>query len=280
MKDYQNTLFPYAYNILGSIEDSKDAIQEILIKYHSRQNDHIENDMGYLVKAVINESINIKKKRQRMYGDSIWLPEPVATEVADGSVDSSEIISYSLLVLLEKLSTKERAVFILKEAFEYSHKEIAEVLGLTIENSRKLLSRAKSKLDNSTDTVSTNTPMVSKEYMGKYINSIRSGDIKTLEKMLSEEITLMADGGNEIKVVRELTQGLKNAIKLLLFVFKTYQKEQTIEVSQINHQPALLFFEEGVLVNCQVFQVSENKIVQIHTQLAPKKLKPLAAQLS
>ena len=280
MKDYQDTLFPYAYNILGSVEDAKDAIQEILIRYHAKQKDHIENDMGYLVKAVINESINIKKKRQRRYSDSIWLPEPVATEVSDGSVDSSEIISYSLLVLLEKLSTRERAVFILKEAFDYAHKEIAEVLGLTVENSRKLLSRAKTKLGNSTDTVPRNASMVSKEYMGKYINSIRNGDIKTLEKMLSTEITLMADGGEEIKVVRELTQGIKNVLKLLFFVFKTYQKEQTIEVSQINHQPALLFFENGVLVNCQVFQIEENRIVQIHTQLDSNKLKPLTAQLS
>lgn len=279
MEDYQNILFPYAYNILGSSEDAKDAIQEILVKYHIKRKDHIENDTGYLVKSVINQSINIKKSRQRRQSSSIWLPEPVATEHADATIDRSAIISYSILVLLEKLLARERAVFILKEAFDYSHKEIADVLDLSVENSRKLLSRAKNKLGAMDNSSPIKPSPVSEAYMNNYIDSIKNGDVKRLEKMLSEEIALAADGGGEIKVVRELTQGIRDALKLLLFVFKTYQKEQTIKISQMNHQPALLFYENGVLVNCQVFDVEKNKIKQIYTQLAPKKLNSLARTL-
>ena len=80
------------------------------------------------------------------YGDE-WLPEPIATEEADKAVRLNDIAAYSLLILLEKLNPKERAVFILKEGFDYAHEEIADVLSTTVESSRQLLSRAKRKLD-------------------------------------------------------------------------------------------------------------------------------------
>ncbi|WP_422350586.1 sigma-70 family RNA polymerase sigma factor [Flagellimonas sp.] len=275
MEDYQNKLFPYAYNILGSADDAKDAIQEILIKYQDVKNQAVQNEMGYLVRSVINESINLKKKRQLGLSDALWLPEPIATDATDEQIDSSAIISYSMMVLLEKLTPKERAVFILKEAFGYSHKEIGLVLEMTLENSRKLLSRGRSRLRSLKRGVSMDHAKVPKAYLERYVDSIRSGDIKNLEQMLSEDIMVSADGGDEIQVVRELTRGLKAAVKLLLFVFKTYQQKNKIVVSEVNHQPALLYYQAGVLVNCQIFQIEDGKIVQIHAQLAPNKLKAL-----
>nr|WP_299383958.1 sigma factor-like helix-turn-helix DNA-binding protein [Allomuricauda sp.] len=276
MEDYQNKLFPYAYNILGSSDDAKDAVQEILAKFHEVPKTTVQNEMGYLIRSVVNESINLKKKRQRALLGQMWLPEPVTTEQTDDSIDSSVIISYSLMVLLEKLSTKERAVFILKEAFDYSHKEIGVVLDFSIENSRKLLSRARTKLEAyKKHNELGGSSAVSNEYMQLYVDSIRNGDVKILEKMLSEEVVLAADGGGEIKVVRELTRGLKAAVKLLLYVFQTFQVQNTIKVGQVNHQPALLYYQDGVLVNCQIFQISNDKIVRIYAQLAPKKLKVL-----
>ncbi|WP_420399035.1 sigma-70 family RNA polymerase sigma factor [Flagellimonas sp.] len=280
MEDYQNKLFPYAYNILGSADDAKDAIQEILIKYQDVKNQAVQNEMGYLVRSVINESINLKKKRQLGLSDALWLPEPIATDTTDEQIDSSAIISYSMMVLLEKLSPKERAVFILKEAFGYSHKEIGLVLEMTLENSRKLLSRGRSRLRSLKRGVSIDHAKVPKAYLKRYVDSIRSGDVKNLEQMLSEDIMVSADGGDEIQVVRELTQGLQAAVKLLLYVFKTYQQKNKIVVTEVNHQPALLYYQDGVLVNCQIFQIEDGKIVQIHAQLAPNKLKALKSAVN
>ena len=91
MKNYHDILFPYAYNILGSSEDAKDVIQDILIKYLSIDNDHIENEIGYLTKSVINQSINVKKKKKAISTDSIWLPEPISTERADKNINTEEM---------------------------------------------------------------------------------------------------------------------------------------------------------------------------------------------
>lgn len=277
MEDYQKQLFPYAYNILGSTEDAKDAIQEIVVKYHLKSKKSIENETGYLIRSVINESINLKKKMQRSYADSMWLPEPVFTDSNYDGLDSSEIISYSMLVLLEKLSSKERAVFILREAFDYSHQEIAAVLNLTLQNSRKLLSRAKLKLEGyQSHRKAISSTNASKEFLQGYIRSIREGDVQSLEKLLSEDVSLAADGGGEIQVVRELTQGVMAAIKLLLYVYKTYQRQQQIEIGSINHQPALLYYEDRKLVNCQIFQISNGKIEKIFAQLTPDKLNAIS----
>ena len=132
MEDTRNLLITYAYNILGSYEDAKDIVQDAYLKALDTAFDTIENKKAYLIRTVINLSINRKKRQQKLVNQypGEWLPEPVATERADTAIIRKEILSYSLMVLLEKLNTKQRAVFILKEAFDYDHKEIASVLDI------------------------------------------------------------------------------------------------------------------------------------------------------
>lgn len=273
MKNYQNKLFPYAYNILGSSEDAKDAVQDCIEKFLATEKTHIKNETGYLIKMVINQSINIKKKKSKTTVNSIWLPEPLATENADTSINQEDIISYTLLVLLEKLTPKERAVFILKEAFDYSHKNISEITDFTIENSRKLLSRAKIKLALSkTETVNYNPPNT-ETYLKNYVSAFKNGDIKGLEKMLSEDISLYADGGKDIKVVRAYTTGRTACIKLLRYVHKTYLSSLTVKTTTINHLPAILFYQDNNLINCQVFEFENQKIKQVFSIVDPEKLK-------
>ena len=277
MENYQDKLFPYAYNILGSSEDAKDAVQDVLEKYFSTKKAGIENPKGYLIKAVINQSINIKQRKQRISSESIWLPEPIATESSDDHLHSEDIIAYSMLVLLEKLNPRERAVFILKEAFDYSHQEIAATLECTIENARKLLSRAKGKLFFGKQEDNPNAPpKVLSSYMKNYIQAIKNGDTETLEKMLADDISLAADGGSKIKVVRELTVGKADTSELLFYVYRTFQRLQTITLSWVNHQPALLFYKNDKLAACQVFDIKNHKINHIYAVLDPRKLKALS----
>lgn len=274
MQDYQHTLFPYAYNILGSAEDARDAIQDVLVSYISADRDAIENEKNYLVRSVINQSINIKKRKQKIIGDTTWLPEPVATEQADTNLKRTEIISYSMLVLLEHLNPRERATFILKEAFDYSHEEIAGVLSVTVENSRKLLSRAKSKLAISRE-VKQDAWIPGNSYLENYIAVIKSGDTQALEKMLSADISVTTDGGGRVSIVRELTQGVQATMDLMVYVYHAYQQSLTMIQKTINHQPALLFYNGDLLTNCQVFDIDKasGQIRNIYSIVDPEKLK-------
>ncbi len=274
MQDYQRTLFSYAYNILGSVEDAKDAIQDVLVKYLGSARQDIADEKNYLIRGVINQSINLRKKKQRMAGDPMWLPEPVATEKADAGVNREEIISYSMMVLLEHLNPKERAAFILKEAYDYSHEDIAQALSITVESSRKLLSRAKGKLANPAKPIEE-TSLNAPAYLENYIAVIKSGDMQSLEKLLAQEVAVTTDGGGKIKIVSEFTAGIEAAAKLVMYVYQQYQQQFTIRHSFVNHQPALLFYDNGVLINCQIFDLEPDsgKIRHIYSMVDPEKLK-------
>src|SRR5688572_4244208 len=123
-------LFPYAYNILGAAENAKDVVQDILAKhYASTEQTNIHDLKNYLVRSLVNHAINTKKRLQKTLREGeVWLPEPIATnDTPDRELHLAEILSYSMLVLMERLSATERAVFILRESFDYSHDEIAAV---------------------------------------------------------------------------------------------------------------------------------------------------------
>lgn len=269
-------LFPYAYNILGSRNLAQDAIQEVMAKYLSGSSE-VDKPEAYLKKAVINQSINIKKKKQKTVStEEVWLPEPMATGTADENIIQEDILSYSLLFLLEQLNPKERAVFILKEAFAYKHKEIAEVLSCTVANSRKLLSRARSKVrkaDRHSDRILT-TDNHAKQ-IEAYLNAIRNRDVETLQTLLSEDVALYADGGEALDVVQRICKGKPDVSGLLIFAYHKFQRSQTVKSAIINHQPALLFYDNQQLKACQVyhFDESQQKIARICNILDPEKLK-------
>jgi RNA polymerase sigma-70 factor (ECF subfamily) len=278
INDYQNILFPYAYNILGSAEDARDAIQDVLTKYFSEPRENVTNEKAYLVKSVINQAINKKQRRKLVPQPEEWLPEPVATEAADTNVYLKDILSYSLLVLLEKLNAKERAVFILRESFDYDHSEIAGILSITEDHSRKLLSRAKTRLfkpgespRNPVHDAHTHT------LLQNYIEAIRARNIGRLETLLAEDIAFYADGGGKVNVVRKVCTGAPNVAELLGYVYQTFLQKLEMKVTEMNHQPAFLFYLGDRLTSCMVFDISPggDRILRINSVVDPEKLKNL-----
>ncbi|PST82605.1 RNA polymerase subunit sigma-24 [Pedobacter yulinensis] len=272
--DYHKKLVPYAYNILGSTDDARDAVQDVLIKHLQAPDGHALNEFGYLVRSVVNHSINLKKRNAKLVRGEVWLPEPVSTEFADRYLHRKEMISYSLMVLLENLNPKERAVFILKEAFDYSHEEIGGVLDIAPENSRKLLSRAKLKLQDRHHPVAAHGKATG---LAGYIQAMQAGDVNALEQMLATDVVLYADGGGRVNIVSSLTRGLQPVSDLILYLYKTYQASLEISPIVVNNQPAILFSNNGTVINCQVFDLdpASGKIRQIFSVVDPMKLKGL-----
>ena len=270
-------MITYAYNITGSYEDAKDIVQDAYLNFMHVE-ETIENEKAYLIRTVINLSINFKNRQKKLLFEypGVWLPEPVATEKADADINSKETLSYSLMVLLEKLNAKQRAVFILKEAFNYEHDEIAEALGMTIENSRKILSRAKAQLRSGAVVTSKKNSSV---HVDTYINAIHITDMDALEKLLNENIMLVSDGGGKVPASLKPIEGKEHVMKFLLGVYNKFYRSQRIEKTFINHQPALLYFINGALTNCQVFSLNNGKIENIYFIRNPEKLRSLAENL-
>ena len=274
MEPLQQLLTSYAYNILGSYEDAKDIVQDVLLERLNRNDDHIENEKAYLTRSAINRAINAKNRQKKMLSGypGNWLPEPLATERADHDLNQKDILSYSLMVLLEKLDARQRAVFILKEAFDYDHEEIAEVLDISVENSRKILSRAKKELKTGNVNSIVKTPA---DYLDKYIDIIRNGDTARLEQLLSDDIVLVSDGGGKAAAAQHPVVGKEKALLFLSGIYRKFYYDKSIEKGFVNHHPALFFYEEGQLVTCQVFELQNEKVHRSYFLRNPDKLASL-----
>lgn len=272
MESLRPLLITYAYNIIGSYEDAKDIVQDALIKFLDVEADKIENKKAYLVRTVINLAINFKNRQKKLSAQypGHWLPEPIASENADVEVNRKELLSYSLLVLLEKLNAKQRAVFILKEAFDYDHEQIADTLRISVDNSRKLLSRAKDQLQ--TQTVQK-THSIPKSYLEKYLNILKTGDTIALENLLSEDISVTSDGGGKATAFLNKIFGKDNVASLLQGLFQKFYKDTDIRVASVNHEPALMYYQNNQITTCQVLSLKNGKIQSVYFMRNPEKLR-------
>jgi RNA polymerase sigma factor (sigma-70 family) len=277
MDSLRPMLTSYAYNILGSYEDARDIVQDVMLEMINRNGADIQNEKAYLTRSVINRAINARNRLQKMQSGypGSWLPEPVATETADAALHQKDILSYSMMVLLEKLDAKQRAVFILKEAFSYEHEEIAEVLEISTENSRKILSRARAALQNEVIKETIKTPS---DYLDKFIDTIRSRDLKKLEQLLSSEIVVVSDGGGKAAAALNPLVGIESASLFLAGIYNKFYHNQPIVRGLVNHDPALFYYDDdGQLVTCQIFEWRNGLIHRIYLMRNPDKLAGLRA---
>jgi RNA polymerase sigma factor, sigma-70 family len=274
MDSLQQSLTAYAYNIIGSYEDAKDVVQDVLLEKMNRPEGSIDNEKAYLTRSVINRAINAKNRQKKLLSSyrGEWLPEPVATEKADHDLHQKDILSYSLMVLLEKLDPKQRAVFILKEAFDYDHEEIAKVLDISVENSRKILSRARKELRTDTVHEVTKAP---EGYLSKFIDIIHNGDTKKLEQLLNDDIVLISDGGGKVAAALYPVEGKEKVLAFLSGIYRKFYYAAQIVPGNVNHHPALFYYMDGALVNCQVFELQNGQIHRTYFIRNPDKLSHL-----
>ncbi|RDC64226.1 sigma-70 family RNA polymerase sigma factor [Adhaeribacter pallidiroseus] len=276
---YLDVLFPYAYNILGVVDDAKDAVQEVLMKHLSGSNEQVKDEKSYLIKSVINRAINLKTQQKKtVRSKELWLPEPVATDdAADRNLHLDEVLSYSLLVLMERLSAVERAVFILRESFDYSHAEIAEILTITEEHSRKLLSRAKASIFKPAPKRTKLPDTHAREVLEQFLSAIRQRDTQKLESIMAADIRFYADGGGKVPLAASICLGATQVAALQIMIYHRFLQSANILYTVVNHQPALLTFVNNRLTSCSVFDLHPElgTLLQINVVLDPDKLKIL-----
>ncbi|WP_194295740.1 sigma-70 family RNA polymerase sigma factor, partial [Chryseobacterium indologenes] len=276
MQEKYNSLLTYAYNITGSYEDSQDLVQDVIEKYISLDKSEIRNETNFLIKSTINHAINFKNRhgKKMVYGE--WLPEPLSFENAENKLIKEQTARYTLLVLLEKLNARERAVYILKEAFDYSHQEIAETLDISVENSRKLLSRAGQQLQDIKYEPDSVNISVHTDILQQYQLALSEGDIPNIEKLLTDAIKLSADGGKRIRVIKAVEVGKSATAQLLAYVQQQFLGKKPHSFHIFNHQPAICFWQDNRIYNCHILDIDANGMIrEIYSIVDPEKLKRL-----
>lgn len=273
-------LFGIAYRMLGTHAEAEDIVQESYIKWHQADAQEIENAEAWLVTIVTRLSIDRLRKASRTRETYIgpWLPEPLVASDALSPEEEAEFasdLSLAFLVLLERLSPLERAVFLLHDIFDCAYSDIARIVGKTETALRKIVSRARER-------VRTDKPrfeMDEKErekLIKKFSIASETGDEKTLLSLFSEEVSMMSDGGGKVTAARKIVRGRAKLAHALGMFGEKYGAAFKQMLFNINGETGLLTFVEGKIFAATTFEFSDGKISAMYRVMNPDKLKAFA----
>ncbi|BCY08037.1 RNA polymerase sigma-70 factor [Actinoplanes sp. L3-i22] len=271
---HRNLLFTVAYEMLGSAADAEDVLQETWLRWVDIDHDHIQDPRAYLVRITTRQSLNrlrtVTRRRESYVGP--WLPEPMLTtpDVAE-DVELAESVSIALMLVLETLSPTERAVFVLREAFDVPYGEIAEAVGKTPAAVRQIAHRARLHVDERRPR----TPVPASEaraVLDSFRRALDTGDLQRLMDVLAPDLVLIADGGGIKQAsVRPVTGANKVARYLLGGIGKTVETV-TVEIVLANGHPALLLRLNGELDGILAVRVEAGRIAGMYYVRNPEKL--------
>jgi RNA polymerase sigma-70 factor (TIGR02957 family) len=272
-------LFSIAYRMLGSASDAEDVLQDAFVRYQRAAPRRLRAPASYLTAVVVNLCLDQLKsaRARRVEYVGPWLPEPVLT--ADGALgpletaEQRDALSLALLLLLERLDPKERAVFVLREAFGHEHREIAELLGITEAGSRQLHHRARRRVAEPAARFRP-APAGRRRLLERFVAAAQDGDLQGLEELLAEDVTAWSDSGGEVSGARRPVVGRQRVARFVAGIAGRGRSEpgMVLAFEEVNGEPALLAWVGGSLRFVSVFEVTGARIAAIRTVLHPDKL--------
>jgi RNA polymerase sigma factor (sigma-70 family) len=229
-QEQRQRLFGIAYRMLGSATDAEDVLQDAWLRWEGVDRPGVADPAAFLARTVTNLCLNAltsARARREVYVGP-WLPEPVLTGNAvggSGPLDDAlqrESISFALLALLERLSPAERAAYVLREAFAYSPREVAELIGTTEANARQLHSRARRHVvvPQSREVDAAHW----RELITRFLVAARDGDLAGLEALLAADVVSRSDGGGIVSAARRPVLGRENVARFVAGLFRRFEE--------------------------------------------------------
>ena len=272
-------LFAIAYRMLGSVADAEDVVQEAFLRY---QTAGIEPKSPKAYLATITTRLAIDQLRsaraQREVYPGEWLPEPLAEEDAAQHAEMADSLSLAFLHILEKLSPVERAVFLLREVFDYPHEDVARIVGKSPANSRQILARAHAHMEEGRRRYEVSRAE-REQVAQRFIEAWETGDTEGLVAVLAPDATLYGDGGGKAPSIREPLIGALRIAKALIG-WRQMADEQgvTHQGTTVNGEPGIVFYwPDGSVAGVEELEIADGVVVAIRSVLNPDKLAHLAA---
>ena len=287
-------LFSIAYRMLGSASDAEDVVQDAWVRFSRVEEADVRSPKALATTIVTRLCLDRLKSSRAVREEYIgpWLPEPVLTsgaEPPDMLAQRSESVTLAFLLLLETLAPEERAVFVLKEVFDYDHSEIAETLGITAVNSRQLLHRAKEKVRArpKAETPHDDAPgsRQRREVAERFAAAFSAGDPGRFASMLAEDVTFVSDGGGKVTAARRPLVGRETVIRFLTGLHRTARAtglatQASLAPVEVNGEPAIVVRVAGRLDSVYVLSMVDAAIAKISVIRNPDKLTYIERQLS
>jgi len=288
---YRPLLFSIAYRMLGSACDAEDMVQESYLRYRTAQEPEIRSLKSYLTTIItrlcLDELKSARVTREQYLGS--WLPEPVLTGDMASTLAERETLSFAFLILLESLTPAERAVFILREAFEYAYEAIGEIIGEQPAACRQLFHRAQERLAAHQRRFAPSLE-AQRELVGRFLVATESGDVHVLTELLARDVVAWSDGGGKVSAAIRPIYGQDHVLRFVQGLARKSLSGLAISTETINGAPAILLWshapagqETGAarywLYMVTVFQIANGQIHGIYGVLNPDKLAYLQRQL-
>ena len=276
----RSRLFGIAYRMLGTAAEAEDIVQEVWLRWQSTDRSIVRDATAFLVTTTVRLAINLaqsaRARRETYIGP--WLPEPVDT-TADPTLgaDRSEALEMAVLILLEKLSPNERAAYVLREAFDYSYRDIADILQLTEANTRQLVTRARKHItDERRAQVSS---AEHRRFLEAFLFAAQNGDLTALKEIFAEDVVSITDGGGITGAARIPVLGRERVAKFIAGFPSRFWENTTLSWTQVNGQPSVLIMRDEVIVALAAVDASPQGIGQILWIMNPAKLVAVARSL-
>lgn len=276
---HRATLLGLAYRLTGSMWDAEDVVQDAYLRWSSRDRDDILEPRAYLVTTVsrlcLDRSMSARARRETYPGP--WLPEPVET-AALGPLETVELrdtVSYATLHLMERLSPPERAVFVLRQAFQLGYGEIAPVVGTSAVTCRQLHRRALQKMSDGADRFQPDR-VEHAGFLTAFVEAARTGDLAALTDLLSDDVVAWNDGGGRVRAALRPVCGREQVIAFVTGLLRRYPAGPT-RLVQTNGETAMRIAVDGSEQYVAI-EVVGGRITQLFAVLNPDKLEHLSAR--
>ncbi|WP_280672019.1 MULTISPECIES: RNA polymerase sigma factor SigJ [unclassified Kitasatospora] len=294
--EHRRMLFGIAYRMLGSVADAEDLVQDAWISW-SQVTATVANPAGYLARTITNLSLNRLTSaavRRESYVGS-WLPEPLVTALpglsggpaagasvgasvsaaaladVSASVELAESVSLAMLVVLESLSPLERAVFVLKEVFSFSYKEIAEALDRSEAAVRQVGSRARAHVQERNVRYDASAA-TQRQVTDEFLSACLGGDLNRMLELLAPDVTAWSDGGGKVRAALRPVHGADKVARFILGVLSTPLPDMGVHPVLVNGSPGLLISSGGRADSVSCLDVSQGRVAAIRIVRNPDKL--------
>ncbi|MGX1544613.1 RNA polymerase sigma-70 factor [Streptomyces adustus] len=273
-----------AYRLLGSASEAEDAVQETYLRWQAADLDRIEVPEAWLTKVLthlcLNQLTSARARRETYVGE--WLPEPLlAGDPMLGPADTAEqreSVSFAVLALLERLSPGERAVYVLREAFAYPHREIAEILDITEAASQQIFHRAKKHVVDGKARTEIDEA-AARRIIEEFLAAATSGRTDQLVRLLTQDAVAIGDGGGKVPARAKAFEGALAVATFMRGLFKPSKAKRSlvggspvVHATTVNGEPALVAVLDERVIGVMCLEITADGIAAFRNQVNPDKL--------
>jgi len=273
-EDLRPYLFAIAYRMLGSVVEAEDVVQDAFLRYHGAGVE-AESPKAYLAtvttRLAIDELRSARARREVYPGQ--WLPEPLVDDEAVRHAETADSLSLAFLHLLEQLSPVERAVFLLREVFDYPYDDVARIVGKSPDNCRQILTRAHAHMQEGKRRFGVSREERD-EIAERFLAAWEEGDTDSLVELLAADVTVYGDGGGKAPSVPVPLVGAERVAKALIgWGRQARERGLTHERAEVNGDPGVVFYDpDGRATWVAGLEIAEGVVVAVRSVLNPDKL--------